>query len=64
VYSNANLAVQLDVETSLSLYLVHLSDDKKWQCKLNTFRDVLNTIPDGVQRIAERHRSVHLFGPR
>jgi len=43
------------------LYLVHLSDDKKLKCKLNTFRDVVNTILDGLQRIVERHRSIHLL---
>jgi len=46
------------------LYLVHLSGNKKLQCKLNRFRNVLDTTPDGLQRIAERHRSIHLFGPR
>jgi len=46
------------------VYLVHLSGDKKLQCKLNRFRDVVHTIPNGLQRIVERHRSIHLFGPR
>jgi len=46
------------------LYLVHLFGDKKLQCKLNRFRDVVDTIPDGLQRIVERHRPIHLFGPR
>ena len=46
------------------LYLVRLSGNKKLQCKLNRFRDVVDTIPDGLQRIVERHRSIHLFGPR
>ena len=46
------------------ILLYFLSDDKRLQCKLNTSRDVLNTIPDGLQRIVERYRSIHLFGPR
>jgi len=46
------------------LYLVHLSGNKKLQCKLNRFRDVVDIIPDGLQRIVERPRSIHLFGPR
>jgi len=48
----------------LLLYLGHLFCDKKLQCKLNRFRDVLDTIPDGLQRNLERRRPISLFGPR
>ena len=46
------------------LYPVHLCGDEKLQFKLNRFRDIFNTIPEGLQRIVQMHPSIHLFGPR
>ena len=46
------------------LYIVHFCGEKELQLKLYRFRDILDTIPDGLQRIVERHPSVHLFGPK
>ena len=54
---------QLKVLHSL-LYPVHRCGDKKLQCKLNRFRDIFNTIPEGLQKIVQMHPSIHLFGPR
>ena len=43
---------------------IHFCGEIKLQLNLNTFRDVLDTISDSLQRIVERHRSVSLLGPR
>ena len=48
----------------IMIYLVHLFGDKTLQCSLNGFRDVPDTLPDGLQRIVERHGPMHLLGPR
>ena len=41
------------------LHLVHLRGEIKLHLILNRLRDILDTIPDGLQSILEKHRSIY-----